>query len=61
MFRNDAARERAELGRQFYEHKQCGRKKMGNSVYVGSHSLLKKAYINCNCIYEVTTFPSLHS
>lgn len=58
VIRSEAARERAELGRQYYEHKQCGRKKMGNTVYIGSHSLLKKAYINCTCIYEVSPSPA---
>ena len=53
VIRSEAARERAELGRQYHEHRQCGRRKMGNTVYIGKSSLLKKAYINCNCIYEV--------
>ena len=61
VIRSEAARERAELGRQFYEHKQCGRKKMGNTVYIGSHSLLKKAYMNCTCYYEASPLPSSHS
>ncbi len=50
---SEAAQQRAELGKQYYQHSQCGRKRMGNSVYIGTTSLLKKAYINCNCIYEV--------
>ena len=34
---------------------------MGNTAYIGSSSLLKKAYINCTCIYEVGTALVLHA
>lgn len=52
---SEAAREVAEHARTFYEHKVCGRQRMGNSVYVGSTGMLKARYINCTCIYEVRT------
>lgn len=52
--KSEAAKALAEQALAVYEHKQCGRKLMNsNSVYVGSSSLLKQAYINCTCIYEV--------
>ena len=50
---SEAAREVAEHARAFYEHKVCGRKTMGNSVYVGTTGMLKASYINCTTIYEV--------
>ena len=50
---SEAAREIAEHARAFYKHKVCGRKKMENSVYVGTTGMLKARYINCTCIFEV--------
>ena len=54
---SEAAREIAEHARAFYEHKVCGRKTMGNSVYVGTTGMLKASYINCTTIYEVRAWP----
>jgi hypothetical protein len=54
---SEAAREVAEHARTFYEHKVCGRKTMGNSVYVGTTGMLKARYINCTTIYEVRAWP----